>query len=102
LVPGGRNGFLGASKEFGKWEVIFEQNAPWKLLWIIVTTRQPIQLIVVYSMLQNRKPNGATSPRLGEKITDNEGDPGRKPDERARAKSFGMGDEIRLRGAKKP
>jgi len=53
-------------------------------------------------MLQNRKPNGATSPRLEEKVTDNESVEGRKPDERGRAKSFGMGDEVRLRGAKRP
>jgi hypothetical protein len=52
-------------------------------------------------MLQNRKRNGSTSPRPGEKEMGTE-DEGRKQDERGRAKSFGGGDEVRLRGAKRP
>jgi hypothetical protein len=58
-------------------------------------------LTVVYSMLQNRKPNGSTSPGPEEKETDTE-DEGRKRDERGRAKSFGGGDEVRFRVAKSP
>jgi hypothetical protein len=59
------------------------------------------RLTSVYSMLQNRKPNGSISPRPGEKETDTE-DERLKRDERGRAKSLGGGDEVRFRGAKRP
>jgi hypothetical protein len=57
-------------------------------------------LILVYSMLQNRKKDdGTLSPPAGEKETDIENDEGvTRREDRGRAKSFGSEDPVRWTG----
>lgn len=52
----------------------------------------------MYSMLQTKRQDVTQSPRPGGKVTDTEGDDGRRQrDERVRAKSFGPGDVTKWR-----
>jgi hypothetical protein len=74
------------------------QNVLLRLLSIIVLPQNG-GINSVYSMLQNRrKEESIQSPGPSGKVTDTEGDDGRRRrEERTRAKSFGIGDELKLR-----
>ena len=87
---GGKSGFFGGRREFGKLGGIFVRNVLLRLHLIIVLFPVLDGLLtgVVYSMLGGTPQVRQQSPRPGGKVTDTDVEGRSKWEERQRAKSF--------------
>jgi hypothetical protein len=101
LDKGGRSGYVGERREFGKLAIILEPSVLLRLLWIIVFPLKGNEtLILVYSMLQTKKVEGRGSPPNEGKETEIEEGSSRMWGDRGRAKSFGAADASNWKGMK--